>query len=96
MAGAFTVEPGAQGFRVVNPFGRTVTSGVTTFAAAQEMAELLSSGSRFRGRGVVLDGVRRSARRDSGEVRTANGKTCNRPIKGVKQVVTESSRPRGY
>ena len=96
MADTFTVEPGASGWRIVNQFGRTVNSGITTPSAAHEMADLLNSGSRFRGRGLVLDGVRRAQRKDNGEARLANGKTCNRPIKGVKQPVINSAKPRGY
>ena len=93
----FTVQPGSSGHRIVNEHGRTVTSGITTWSAAQEMADLLNSGTKFRGRALVMDNVRRAQRKDdNNNVTTANGKTCNSPHKGVHTPVINSSKPRGY
>jgi hypothetical protein len=97
MSATFTIEPGIQGYRVLNQHGRTLTSGLPTPQAAQEYADLMNSGKHGKGwRSVVTEPMRKAQAKDRGEVRTANGKTCNTPIKGVKTPVVHSSKPRGY
>ena len=94
----FTPEYSAYlGASIVDEFGRTAVSSLASFAEAQRIAHLLNTSPRFPGRALLLANYHRSKNNDrNNNVRTANGKTCNRPIKGVKQPVINSSKPRGY
>lgn len=87
---------GYQGARIFDEHGRYVTS-LPTFGQAVTVAGMLNNGGNFPGRPVLLAEYNRRKRNDrQSTVKVANGKTCNRPIRGVKQPTTESSKPRGY